>query len=86
MVVAAVVALRVYAVQQKLVLWPAGDVAFMPSFSMSSPVLCVDYALHTTTADCGMPDLDSSSGWCLGEEEQRRLVVSLRFFAALLKA
>ncbi len=62
MVVAAVVALRVYAVQQKLVLWPAGDVAFMPSCSLSSPVLCVDYALHTTTADCGMPDLDSSSG------------------------
>jgi len=46
MVVAAFVALRVYAVQQKLVLWPASDVAFMPSLSMSSPVLCVGYALH----------------------------------------
>lgn len=40
MVVAAVVAMRVYAVQQKLVLWPAGDVAFKPSFSMSS-LCCV---------------------------------------------
>ncbi len=60
MVVAAFVALRVYAVQQKLVLWPASDVAFMPSLSMSSPVLCVGYALHTITADCGTPDLDSS--------------------------
>lgn len=31
---AAAVALRVYAAQQELVLSPAYDVAFMPSFSM----------------------------------------------------
>ncbi len=61
MVVAAAVALRVYA-QQELVLWPASDVAFVPSFSTSSPLLCVTYALHTRTADCGGSDLDSSCG------------------------
>ncbi len=58
---AAKVALRADAAQQEL-LWPAGDVAFMPSFSMSSHLLCVGCALHSSTADCSSSDLDSNSG------------------------
>lgn len=86
MVVAAVVAMRVYAVQQKLVLWPAGDVAFKPSFSMSS-LCCVLVTLSIQlqlTVVCLIWTVVLADVLC--EEEQRRLVISLRFFAALLKA